>query len=953
MRRLSLTLLAAACAALALASPASAAFGLHDFDVTFTGPDGATVSQAGSHPFQMNTSFKINTEEVGSETFPVESTKDLFVALAPGFVGDQTATPRCSTIDFLNFQPPLKIGGARTPDCADGTAVGLATIEIGNGVGVGPQSAPLYNLEPPPGSVARLGFVVQSVPVTVDVVINEAFPYNVVAITSNISQALEVFGAELAIWGVPADPAHDEQRGRCFEGGNVCPPGTAERPFLTLPRSCTGPIETSYELDSWQKPGIFTEGSVFSHDDAVPPNPAGISGCGKLGFSPRTAAQPSTQSAESASGLDFSLDVEDEGLKNPEGLAQADIEEVITAFPPGVTLNPSAAEGLGVCTIGQYEAASLAVQGCPDAAKVGTMEAQTPLLEDHTLHGSLYVAQQDDPATAEPEAENPFDSLLALYFLIRDPELGIFVKLAAEVEPDPLTGQLITTLEGLPQFPLGHVDVHLREGPRAPLVTPPTCGTYTTAALLVPSSGAPPLTTTSSFQVTSGPGGSPCPAGGVPPFSPGFEAGAANNAASSYSPFSMRLTRADGQQDITRFSATLPPGVVAKIAGVGRCPDAQIALAKTKSGRAELAAPSCPASSLIGHLLAGAGVGSALTYVPGSLYLAGPYNGAPLSVAAIVPAVAGPFDVGTVVTRVALKLNPTTYRAEVDGAASDPIPHILEGIPLKLRDLRVYADRPDFTLNATSCAPSATAAQIFGSYADPFNSADDRAVAVSSRYQVASCASLAFKPKLALQLKGGTKRNDHPALHSTLTYPYPSGPGYANVGKAVVTLPRSEFLDPNHVNNPCTRPQFKAGSCPANSILGTARAMTPLLDDALEGPVYFLANGGERALPDVVADLNGTFHITLVGKVDAVVHGEESRIRTTFDQVPDAPVSKFTLNLKGGKKQGLLVNSANLCAKKQRAKVSFTGQNGRRQSSEPVIKTSCKAKKAKRQKRGH
>lgn len=945
MKRLLLTFGACAALALALASPASAAFGLNNFDVTFTGPDGAAVTQAGSHPFAMKTSFKVNTEEIGeSKIVPVEATKDLLVALAPGFAGDESATPRCATLDFLTLRPAIKPGGVPTPNCADSTAVGALNLQFGSAQeGILEQAAAVYNLEPPPGRVARLGFVVQSVPVTIDVALSDEFPYNLVAITSNISQALEVFGAELTIWGVPADPAHDEERGRCFEGGNVCPAGTAVTPFLTLPRSCTGPLETKYELDSWQHPGVFVEDGVLSHDDATPPNPVGMSGCGKLGFAPRTSVQPSTQSAESASGLDFALDVKDEGLKNPEGIANADIEAIQTAFPPGVTLNPSAAEGLGVCTKAQYEAASLTVQGCPDAAKVGTMEVQTPLLENDTLHGSLYVAQQDDPATTEPKAENPFDSLLALYLVVRDPQLGIFVKLAAEVEPDPVTGQLVTTLENLPQFPLSHVNVHLRSGPRAPLITPSTCGTYTTTATLWPSSGAAPLLTSSSFQINSGPGGGPCPPGGIAPFNPGFSAGSLNNAAGSYSPFLMRLTRGDGEQDMTRFSATLPPGVVPRLAGVAKCSDAAIAAAKTKSGRQEQASPSCPSAAQIGTVSGGAGVGNALTYVPGKLYLAGPYHGDPLSAVAIVPAVAGPFDVGTVVTRVALNLNPVTYRGEVDSAASDPIPHILKGIPLKLRDLRVSADRPGFTLTPTSCEPTATAASVFGSFIDVFNPADDVPVGLSSRYQASSCASLGFKPKLSLKLSGGTKRNDHPALHSVISYP--QGGNYANIGRAVVILPPSEFIDQAHINNPCTRPNFAAGTCPPGSILGKAKAITPLLDEPLEGLVYFRSNGGERQLPDLVVDLHGVVNIVLVGAIDSkVTKGGISRLRTTFASAPDAPVTSFTLDLKGGKK-GVLVNSRNLCAHKQRAEVNLTGQNGRRYDTRPAVVASGCAKK--------
>jgi hypothetical protein len=943
MKRVIASLCLAATCLLVLSAPAGAVeFGLSEFDTSLSGPSGETVTQAGSHPYEMTIKLALNTEESGGKAFPVDSTKDILVALAPGFAGDQGATLRCATLDFLIVQPSIKPGGLGGPSCTDSTAVGTVTVEVGAGSGRTTIPAPLYNLEPPPGKVARLGFMIEAVPVTIDIALSETPPYNLVSITSKIAQSLEVFGAELEIWGVPGDPAHDEERGRCFQGTIACPAGTAERPFLTLPRSCTGPVETRYELDSWQKPGIFHKGGVLSHDEAVPPNPVGMSGCGKLGFSPGIQTKPSTTQAESASGLDFTVDVEDEGLKNPEGIANADISALRTAFPAGVTLNPSAAEGLGVCTKAQYESASLTAQGCPESSKVGSMEVDTPLLENHSLHGAVYVAQQDDPATKEPGAENPFDSLLALYLVIRDPELGVFIKLPAEVETEEGTGRLITTVEDLPPYPLSHVDLHLRSGPRAPLVTPPTCGIYATTTTLTPSSGAAPLTTTSSFQISSGPGGTPCPAPGAPPFDPGFSAGSLNNAAGSYSPFLMRLTRGDGQQDMTRFSAALPAGVVPRIAGVAKCGDAEIAAAAKKSGHEELAFPSCPQGSAIGSVIGAAGVGSALTYVAGKVYLAGPYNGDPLSAVAIVPAVAGPFDVGTVVTRVALRLNPVTYVGEIDGAASDPIPHILKGIPLKLRDLRVNVDRPGFTLTPTSCREQLTSATIFGSSLDPLSSADDVPLNRTSPYQAASCASLAFRPKLSLSLSGGTKRSSHPALHSLITYP--KGPGYANIGSAVVTLPPSEFIDQGHISNPCTRSAFAAGTCPPGSVLGRAKAITPLLAEPLEGLVYFRSNGGERKLPDVVVDLRGLVSVVLIGAVDTKVKNGVGRLRTTFASAPDAPITSFTLDLKGGK-QGLLVNSRNLCAHTLRADVDLSGQNGRAYNTRPPVAVSnCKKK---------
>jgi hypothetical protein len=924
MRRVGLVLALAALGAMALAGGIArgAEFGLNNFKVAYTNASGEPVTQAGAHPFAMTTSFNLNTEIIGGGEFPVQAIKDLSIAQIEGFAGDQTAVPPCSTLDFLT-----KLGPS-LPNCANSAAVGIAHVTIGIGsLGKGTRQAPIYNLEPAPGTVAKLGFWIQGVPISIDVGLAETYPYNITATTTNTSQVLEVYAAEITLWGVPADHAHDEERGSCFEGSSSCEAGVAEAPFLTVPRACLGTLDTSYEVNSWQDPERLVRESVPT---------ASFSGCGELAFDPELSARPGTTFGTSASGLDVALSMSDEGLKNAKGNAtKSDIRSVRVALPAGVTVNPSAAEGLGVCTLAQYGEEGLhtpARAGCPDSSKLGTVTAETPLLGNHPLHGALYLAKQE---------ENPFGSLLALYLVIRDQELGIFIKQAGRVqpneEPGPNAGRLVTSFEELPQFPLSHVSLQLREGPRAPLITPSGCGAYASTATLTPWSGGPAQVTNPSFQIESGPGGGPCPPAGPRPFAPGFHAGSTNNAGGHYAPFFMRITRADGEQDITRFSATLPPGVTGKLAGIGRCSDAAIEAAKKKSGRAELASPSCPASSQIGHVLAGAGVGSALTYVGGSVYLAGPFAGDPLSVVAIVPAVAGPFDVGTVVTREALDLNPSTAEVEVDGAHSDPIPHILRGIPLAVRELRVFVDRPDFTLNPTNCSEERARAQITGSGADAFNSADDVPFGTQARYQAADCQALGFKPKLTLSLKGATKRAGHPSLRSVLT----PRPGDANIGRAVVTLPNTEFIDNAHINNPCTRVQFNANQCPASSVLGTARAVTPLLDQPLEGPVYFRSNGGERKLPDVVADLRGQFNIVLVGFVDTATPKTNPRVRTTFSIVPDAPVSKFTLNLYGGKK-GLLVNNSNLCAKTRHATLDLTGQNGLPQHTQPKVATSCK-----------
>lgn len=923
MRRLVLAALATALLAASAPASASAAFGLKELDATFTDAGGATQSGAGQHPATFTLELAVNTKPEPAlpeiEEVPDGEVKDLTIQLAPGLVGNPTAVAPCSIVDFLD-----------EAKCSKATRLGTATFTIGGPGPANTHEAALFNLDPPPGSVAKVGFMAVAVPVTAEAAVKPTPPYNVFTKSANIPNVVSFYAAKVALWGVPAASIHDAERGG--------PAGIPEVPFLTSPRACEGPLPTSFEAKSWQGP-TFTE-SILTHDDAEPPQPLGFTGCEKLGFAPRAAAQPSTDRASSPSGLDVSVDVEDEELANPLGTADSDIKKATVVLPQGVTLNPSVAEGLAVCSEADFAAESLKPgQGCPQASKVGTVEVETPLLEGELLKGSLFVATQ---------GENPFHSLIALYLVVKDPALGILVKLAGKVTPNPRTGQIETTFgepgQEIPQFPLSHVRFHLHEGGRSPLITPPACGPYTTEATFTPwADPGHPHTVPSSFQITKGVGGGPCPPAGPPPFSPGFEAGTLNNQAKAFSPFSLRLTRRDGDQDLTRFSATLPPGLLGDLAGISQCSDAQIAAARAKSGRGEQASPSCPANSRIGALSGGAGVGSELTYVPGTLYLAGPFGGDPLSAVAIVPAVAGPFDVGDIVVRVGLTLDPTTAQVEVDAAHSEPIPHILAGIPLSVRDVRVLADRPRFTFNPTDCEPFQTRGTIWGGGADPFSALDDSPVSRAARFQAANCAGLAFKPKLAFKLKGGTRRGAHPVLRTVVT----PRAGDANFKSAVVTLPRSAFLDQAHIKTICTRVQFAAGAgngagCPPGSVYGKAKAWTPLLDEPAEGPVFLRSSN--HNLPDLVVALKGppqaAVQVELAGRIDSHKGG----IRASFEALPDVPVSRFVLEMQGGDK-GLIVNSRDLCSRNSRASASarLAAQNGDRESASPLVRpTGCK-----------
>jgi hypothetical protein len=930
LRRGLLATLAASAALLLAAAPASAdlgtEFGLGEVDVAFSNSDGSAATQAGSHPYEQSVDFGVNYAGNEFEADLYGEIRDVAFGLPEGFVGDSSPVPFCPN---EVFGLPALYGGECPKDSQVGEAEVIFSFE---GFLFSEGLSDVYMLEPPPGKVARFGYrFLTAIPIIIDVGINEEPPYNLVASSSAIPQLVPIAGNRLDLWGNPPDPSHDAARG----GPSEAP----ESAFLTAPAACTGPLTMTWETDSWQNPGTWASGSVLTHDSAEPPNPQGFTGCGKVPFDPRVTAQPTSKAASSGSGLDFDLDFAQEGLLNPDGLAQSTAKRAEVTLPEGVTINPSIGEGLGFCSPADFDSESLAAgpgEGCPESSKIGTVFVESPLLDD-SIGGSVYLAQQGDPDTAFKE--NPFDSLIALYLVIQEPKLGISIKLPAKVEPDPNTGRLVTIADDLPQLPFSHFNFHFREGLRPPLVMPPTCGSHDVVSRFTPwSDPANPRTIVTSFEIEQGVNGGACPAGGVPPFSPEFEAGSANNNAGSFSPFDMRLIRHDGEQDMTKFGAILPPGVVGSLRGVEKCSEAAIAAARAKTGRQEQAAPSCPSGSLIGHTRAGAGVGSALTYVPGEVHLAGPYKGAPLSVVSITPAVAGPFDAGNVVVRIALDLNPRTAEVEVDGASSDPIPHILKGIPLTVRDLQVFVDRSNFTLNPTSCDESSARGTLFGSFLNVLDPADDVPVDLSTRYQAANCLNLGFAPKLGLRLKGeNTRRGGHPGLRAV----YSPSEGQANVEDLVVRLPRSAFLDQSHIRTICTRVQFAADECPNAARYGYIKAWTPLLDEPLQGPVWLRSS--DHKLPDLVFDLHGLVDVEVATRLDSIRGG----IRAKVEDSPDAPISRVVLNMQGGKK-GLIVNSRDLCmGEASRASAQFDGHNGKRTVRRPAMRPQC-GRKAKR-----
>jgi len=921
-------------------SPDKVSFGVERFSAVAEEEGGAQSTLAGSHPFQFTTTLQFNAGQYqpgprrgkSSVEQPAQPRNFRF-ALPAGFVGNTRSVAQCTLSDFYNGSRFL------TNQCPDKTAIGIAAVTIVEKTNVGftRLSVPLFNLTPGPGEPARLGLTAGGASVVIDTEVDPDDEYRILATARNATQVAQLLSSTVTIWGTPGDPAHNAQRGwLCgyhFASFGECqsPGGATEDAFLRLPVNCINPMTTSTEVEPWNVP----LGSVIAGDEFTSPP---LEGCASVPFKPSIEATPTNKTAGGPSGLDVNLQMPNAGLLSKDAIAETQAKKVEVTLPEGVTINPSQAEGLAACSPAQYAAetaGSPAGAGCPEAAKVGSVRVKTPILEEEA-EGSVYVATPFD---------NPFGSLVALYVVAKIPERGILIKQAGKVELNPQTGQLVSTFDDLPQVPFETFELKFSEGSRAPLVMPQQCGTYNMVTRFTPWSAEDPdnptpsevVTKTSSFTIDQG-----CPSG-PPGFSPDFVAGTTNNSAGAYSPFSIRLTRNDGEQEFSRFSVKLPKGVIGKLAGIPFCPDSAIAAARARTGQhggqEELDSPSCPSASQIGRTLAGAGVGPELTYVPGKVYLAGPYKGAKLSIVAITPASVGPFDLGTIVIRQALRINPSTAVVTSDGSSSDPIPHILQGIVVHARDIRVLVDRDNFVLNPTSCEKMTAAATVVsgaGASAD-----------VSSPFQAADCASLGFKPKLSIQLLGGTTRTATPRLKAVLT----ARKGDANIGRAQVTLPPSEFLEQAHIRTVCTRVQFNAGGgngeqCPKGSIYGKAKAISPLLDEPLKGPVFLRSSDHE--LPDMVASLHSSkADINLVGRIDSVKGGG---IRSTFEGVPDAPVTKFILQMQGGKK-GLIVNSEDICQKKHRAKAAFKGQNGKRHEFNPVVKAKCGGKKGGKGKR--
>jgi hypothetical protein len=928
----------------------SAAFGFlpgpEGFEMTAQAEGGSPAHAAGSHPYALTThiGFTRSAAAGGGAVLPEGDVRDLRLELPPGLLFNPLAVGRCAPTDFNRERTSPFEDSRSGEDCPADSQIG--TVEVGTPLeGGAVRRFGLFNLAPAPGSPAQIGFAPYGVPIVLDVQIRSVSDnrYALALEGTNLPQTLAISGLDLTFWGTPWGASHDVERGDCLHEGEPsfgwgkCSAGSlSQRPphaYLSLPTDCDRPLAFVATATSWQQspPAGATSVATAPEGGLLQPD-----GCGELGFAPSAAGQLVNRRASSPSGFRLLLDNDQGGLVTPGGRVASQPRRAVVALPAGVTVNPSLAAGLGSCSPAAYAAetaASLPGQGCPNDSKIGNFRLHSPLFEEE-IEGAIFLATPDDQGTAASGAENPFDSLLALYLVAKSPERGILVKVVGRLDPDPADGQLSAIFEDLPPIPYSELEVRFREGQRAPLVTPSRCGAATTRVELTPWLGtAGAVTATTDLAIESAASGGACPT--ADPFAPDVVAGSVNSNVASYTPFHLHLTRTDSEQEITSYSAVLPKGITGRIAGIPFCPDAAIAAARGRSGSAEAADPSCPAASQVGRTLSGYGVGPALAYSSGRMYLAGPYHGAPLSIVTINPATVGPFDLGTIVIRSAFEVDPLTAQLRIDARGSDPIPHILRGIPLHLRDIRVYVDRAQFTRNPSSCEPSEVVSTLTGSGERFGDASDDTSAVLRNHFQLLNCRTLGFRPKLGLRLRGGSHRGQHPSLRAV----FAARVGDSNLKTIAVTTPHALFLAQDHIRGVCTRAQFAADACPADSIYGQAVAYTPLFDEPLRGPVYLRSSS--HRLPDLVASLrSGAIRIVLEGQIGPARGG----IRTAFRDLPDAEVNRFVLQMYGGRR-GLLVNSTDICNFVPVATVKALGQNNLGRVFRSKLRGRCKSGK--------
>jgi hypothetical protein len=911
-------------------SSTPAGFGIQSFAFATPESDGSPSRQAGGHPFDATATFSLDTvkeehSEHGENSIsflPALNPKDVEVDLPPGLIGNPAAIPRCGVAE------------QSSGSCPADSQVGEAVVFLGTGgPGLFPEvvtplisEKPIYNVVPREDVPAEFAFQIVETRTQIAGRVRSDGNFSVATISRNLSESARVRGASVTFWGVPGDSSHDPLRTlQCdigCEGGGASFTSSV-KPFLTNPTSCAAPQPTTLTADPWQQIGAFLTASV--------PSPQLI-GCDRLAFAPTITAASEPEPARADTPAALAVDLKVPQTDATTSLATPALKDATVTLPQGMTVSPSSADGLAACQasglqginlgsgqlapngqdLSQPEATERDSTGfyvpapghCPLASTLGTVEVFTPLLAQ-PLQGHIYLgAPACSPCTNRDAEEG---KLLKLYIEVAGS--GVIVKLPGSASVDPATGRIAASFENTPQLPFEELKVRFKSGPRAALVNPPICGTYTTTSDLTPWSApeTPDATPSDSFQVDEG-----CSA---PGFAPAFSAGTANNQAGAFSPFSVTFSRTDQDQQLSGIRVTTPPGLLGKLAGVPLCGEPQAALG------------TCSAASQIGHTTVGAGAGSSPIYLPvagqppNPVYLTTGYKGAPFGLSVVVPAIAGPFNLGNVVVRAAISVDPHTSQITI---TSDPLPTILDGIPLRVRTVDVTVDRPGFMFNPTNCNPLAINGTL--------TSTQGASAAVSSRFQAANCASLPFKPSLTASTEGKTSKANGASLTVKIAS---AGIGQAGIAKVDLTIPAILPSRLSTLQKACTDAQFNANpaGCPAASNIATATVHTPLLNSPLSGPVYFVSHGG-AAFPDTEIVLQGE-GVTLI--LEGHTQIKKGVTYSLFESVPDAPFTSFEFNAPEGP-HSIFGANGNLCETEVRMPATLVAQNGAVINQQTLVK---------------
>jgi hypothetical protein len=922
-------------------SSAPAAFGFAGFSLDIDGADGRPDTQAGDHPYELTTNIGLDSafrslgpqgDELGIPT-SVQDVRDVVVDLPLGFVGSTLAAPEC-TLEQLSSES----------HCPADTIIGhIRTEPVGNAS----ADSPIYNIVPERGVPAEFGYydALHSTHVFYVHVVPTSSGYVLQTINKEIPE-IEMYRISVTFYG---DPATRDAAAVCGAGEEEKEAGcrkaleVAQVPFFTNPTACTGePVVATIYMDSWENPGSYNadgtpnvgDGKWASTTSQSPP----MTGCDLLQFPAELHAQPTTHEANKPSGLEFELKVPQSETIGAPGTPA--LKTIVTTLPEGLTIDPSAGDGLAACSEAQmgwlgggplnFDASP---PQCPEASKIGSLELETPLVP-HKFEGEMFLAAQN---------ANPFGTTLAAYVVVHDPITGVLIKIAGKFLPDPSTGRLTAVFEENPNLPFSDLKLHFFGGPRGELATPEQCGTYTVGAELFPYSfpdSGPPATPSDSFAIDEA-----CPGG----FAPSFTALSTNVQAGAYTPFAASFSRSDADQELAGLTVTLPPGLLAKVAGVPLCSEAEIRAAEAGTG-------GCPEASRVGTVQTGVGPGPDPLFVGGKAYLTGPYNGGPYGLAVVVPALAGPYDFGTVVVRQSIRIDPHT--AQVTDV-SDPFPTIIDGIPLRLRRVDLTLDRPEFTFNPTSCAKQGFVGTIAGSPLGAprrlsgtvgYATQADASAPISAPFQVTDCARLGFAPKFKASTKGRASRLRGASLTVKLSYPKAPWGSQANIAKVKVSLPKQLPSRLATLQKACTAAQFASNpaGCPAASVVGHAVVHTPVLPTPLEGPAYFVSNGSQ-AFPNLIMVLQGgNVTVELVGDTFISKKGITS---STFRTVPDVPFSSFALTLSQGPHSALAANlpagaKDNFCGRTLKMPTEFQAQNGKvlRRSTRIAVSGCAKAR---------